>query len=311
VNNPAAGRFGMRKRTLKPWGMVGFVWAILFLPQLVLASTLYVGSISTEPAAEIKKFLPLASYIGKELRSEEIDRGKVVVARSIPEMAAFLREGKVDLYIDSPFPALAVSRLSGSKFLLRRWKKGIAEYHSVIFVRKESGVNQIENLRGKMIAFEEPFSSSGYFLPKLFLAQKGLKLAHKKDASEPTASGEVGYVFSNDDENTMVWVLRGKVAAGAMDNQNYEKEARGDLKDLKVIEKTFSLPRHIVSHRADLPAKLVARIKEILLRMDQSETGKKALHDFERTTKFDELSDASMEPLLKARKFIDAELGLK
>lgn len=288
-----------------------FVVAVLFLPRLTWARPINIGSISIEPAEEIKKFLPLASYLGKELRSEGIDEGKVVVAKSIPEMTAFLREGKVDLYVDSPFPTLAVSRLSGSKLLLRRWKKGIAEYHSVIFAKKDGDINRLEDLSGKIVAFEEPFSSSGYFLPKLFLVQRGLKLAPKREASEPVAPSEVGYVFTNDNESTMVWVLRGKVVAGAMDHQSYEKEARADLGNLKIIGETFSLPRHIVSYRGGLPAKLVGRIKEILIKMDQSAEGRKTLQDFEKTVKFDELPDQSMAPLFKAGKFIDSEFGLK
>jgi phosphonate transport system substrate-binding protein len=296
---------------LRSGGLSFFVLALLLPPLVTWAKPIHIGSISTEPAAEIKTFLPIAAYLAKQLQSDGFDQGKVLVARSMPEMAAFLKEGKVDLYIDSPFPALAVSRLSGSKFLLRRWKKGIGEYHSVIFATKESAINRLEDLKGKMIALEEPFSSSGYFFPKMALMQEGLKLVSKKEASDPISPGEVGYIFSLEDENTMVWVLRGKVMAGAMDNQKYPKEARGNLNSLKTIYKTSSFPRQIVSYRADLPSKLVARIKEILIKMDQSEEGKKALQDFERTTKFDELPDQSMAYLLKLQKSVDSELGLK
>jgi phosphonate transport system substrate-binding protein len=284
--------------------------ALLF-GQPAWAAPINIGSVSTEPAAEIKKFLPFANYLGKELQSEGIDRGKVVVAKNISQMAALLREGKVDLYIDSPFPVLAASHLSGSKILLRRWKKGAAEYRSVIFARKDSGINRLEDLKGKMVAFQESFSSTAYFLPKVILLQKGLKLSAKMDPTETVAPGEVGYVFSQADENTILWVLRKRVMAGATDEQSYEKEARGNLDSLKVIEISYSLPRHVVSYRADLPPKLIARIKEILIGMDQSEEGRKVLKEFESTTKFDELSDQAMAPLLKSVKLIHAELGMK
>ena len=276
-----------------------------------MAKTIVVGSVGDVPTYEIKKFLPLASYLAKQLRSEEFDQGKVVVARSIPEMATFLKEGKVDLYVDSPFPSVAASRFSGSKFLLLRLKKGLSEYYSVVFTRQDSGIQRLQDLNKKIIAFKEPFSSSGYFIPKMVLAQQGLKLVPKKDFSDPVGPREVGYVFSNDAENTMVWVLRKKVVAGALDNQAYENEARNDLNSLKIIYKTFSFPRHIVSYRSDLPTPLVARIKEILMKMHQSEEGKKALEDFEKTTGFDELPDQGMAPFLKAGKFIDAEFGIK
>lgn len=287
------------------------VVVLLLLPRPTWARPINVGSISVEAAAEIKKFLPLASYLAKELQSEGIDQGKVVVAKTVSQMAALLREGKVDIFIDSPFPTLAVSQLSGSKLLLRRWKKGQGEYHSVIFTRKDSEVNRLEDLKGKMIAFQDPFSTSSYFLPKTMLLQKGLKLALKTDSSESVAPGEVGYLFSIADENIMLWVLRKKVVAGALDDLAYEKEAKSSLNSLKVIEKSNPVPRHIVSYRADLPLKLVARIKEILTGMDQSEEGKKALRDFEGTSKFDAIPDQTMASFLKSMKHFRSELGVK
>ena len=293
------------------WWLFFLVSAALLLARPVMAKTIVVGSVGDVPTDEIKKFLPLVSYLAKQLQSEGIDQGKVVVARSIPEMAVFFKEGKADLYVDSPFPVAAVSRLSGNKFLLLREKKGISEYHSVIFARQDSGINRLQDLNGKIIAFKEPFSSSGYFVPKMVMAQQGLKLVAKKDVTDPVSPAEVGYVFSNNNENSMVWVLRKKVVAGALDNQSLEKEARGELNNLKILYKTFSFPRHIVSYRADLSASLVATIKEILVKMHQSEEGKKALKEFENTAKFDELPERAMAPFLKAGKFIDAELGIK
>ncbi|MBI4523501.1 MAG: phosphate/phosphite/phosphonate ABC transporter substrate-binding protein [Deltaproteobacteria bacterium] len=298
-------------KSLKPGTLWFFVAAVLLFPRLTPAKLLSIGSVGDAPTEEIQKFLSLANHVARQLHSDGFDQGKVVVGKTIPEMAAFLREGKVDLYIDSPFPSLAVSRLCGSKLLLRRWKNGISDYNAVIFTRLDSGLDGLKKLKGKMIAFKEPFSSSGYFLPKMFLMQQGFKLIPKKDASDPVRPGEVGYVFSSDEENTVAWVLREKVSAGAMDVQRYLEEAGKSPETFKIVHTTFSIPRHLVSHRADLPSKLVARIKDILTNMHLSEDGKKALEAFQKTNKFDELSNDAMAPLLKAVKFIDAELGIK
>lgn len=293
--------------------LLGVVSAALVVltPCAAAAEPIRIGSISSEAAAEVKKFLPLAGYLARQLQSEGIDDGRIVVAESIPQMASFLRDGKVDLYVDSPFPSVAVSRLAGSKFLVRRWKKGVAEYHTVIFAREDSGIGRLKDLRGKIVVFEEPFSTSGYFLPKLALVQAGLRLMPKSKPSDPVDPHEVGYVFSYDDENTMVWVLRSERLAGAMDNQNYPKEAKDSLDRLRVVHTTPPVPRHLVSHRADLAARLVARIKDVLLRMEQSEEGRRVLREFERTTRFDEIPPDALGPLWRAQKFIDAEFGVR
>lgn len=304
-------RLGTRRHRLRAAILFASLPAAVLFGRPAWPAPINIGSVSTEPAAEIKKFLPIANYLRRELQSEGIDQGKVVVAKNISQMATLLQEGKVDLYIDSPFPSLVASHLSGSKIFLRRWKKGAAEYRSVIFARKDSGVNRLEDLKGKMLAFQDSFSSTAYFLPKLVLLQRGLKLSAKTDPTEAVAPGEVGYVFSQADENTMMWVLRKKVIAGATDEQTYEKEARTSLDSLQVIERSYALPRHIVSYRADLPPKLLAKIREILIGMDQTEEGRKVLKAFENTTKFDELPEQSMAPLLKASKLLNAELGIK
>jgi phosphonate transport system substrate-binding protein len=285
--------------------MVGFI-----SPSCVSAETVVIGSVHREAAAEIQKFSPLANYLRKQLQHEGVNEASIVVAQYVYQMGMLLKNGKVDLYIDSPFTSIGASLYSGSKFLLRRWKRGRSEYRSVIFTKKDSNLEGLEDLKGNVLAFEEPFSSSGYLLPKMALAQEGLKLVPKQDARKLTHE-EVRYVFSLDDENTVVQVLRGRVSAGATDDQTYERETQRYPNGLKVIYTTSFFPRHLVSCRADLASKLVSRIKQILVEMDQSPEGRNALKQFEETTKFDELPEASITQLKKARKFVAAELRLR
>jgi phosphonate transport system substrate-binding protein len=298
---------------ISPWGLENkllFVAAVLLLPQLACAGSFKLGSISTNPVGEPKKFWPFASYLAQQLQSEGIEQGKVVVAESIPAMSSLLQTGQVDLYIDSLFPSLAVNHLSGSKLLLRRWKTGKGEYRSVIFTRKDSAIARLEDLKGKVIAFEEPFSSTGYFFPKVDLLKMKFRLAPKTGGSEPVKTDEVGYIFSHGDTNTIYMVLNGVVAAGAVDDQKYFMFAK-NRDSFRIVHETALFPRQIVSHRADLPAKLVARVKELLLNMHQSKEGGKVLRAFESTTKFDEIPVQAIDLMAGLRKYIDAELKLQ
>ena len=293
------------------WGLTNnlFVAALLFLPQLACAGSFKLGSISTSTVVETRKFWPLASYLERQLQSQGIVEVKVVVAESIPAMSSLLQTRQVDLYIDSFFPALAVSRLSGSKLLLRRWKMGKGEYQSVIFTRKDSGIARLEDLMGKVIAFEAPFASSSYFFPKMVLLEKGLRLTLKRQGIDPVKSDEVGYIFSYSDSQTIFMVLNGAVAAGATDDQKYLTLAKN--LDFKIIHETVSFPRQIVSHRADLPAKLVTRVKEVLLNMHQTEEGRQVLRDFESTAKFEEIRVRDIDLMAGLKKHVDAELKLQ
>ena len=63
----------------------------------------------------------------------------------------------------------------------------------------------------------------------------------------------------------MQWVLSGRVTAGAMDHQRYPREARRRIGELRILEETPTVPRHIVGTRADIPDQRLNRIKEILI----------------------------------------------
>ena len=286
------------------------VAAFSLLPQLAYAASFTLGSISTAPTVESRKFWPLASYLQRQLRSEGIDDGKVVVAENIVTMSSFLKRQQVDLYIDSFFPSLAVSRLSGSSLMLRRWKMGKSQYSSVIFTQRNSGIDRLQDLKGKTVALESPFSSTGYFFPKIALLEKGLRLTPKTYETEPVKSDVLRYVFTHTDSKTILMVLGANVAAGATDSEKYRTVAR-NVDNLRMIHETNSFPRQIVSYRADLPAKLLGRVKEILLNMHQSEEGRRALAAFENTTKFDELPARDAELMAKLRKYVDAELKIQ
>ena len=298
---------------ITPWGRkakLSLIGAALLLPQLAYAGSFNIGSVSTSPIEETRKFSPFARYVAGQLQSAGVDQGKVVVAEGIAAMSALMRTRQVDLYIDSLFPSLAISRLAGSKFLLRRWKKGSSDYQAVIFARKDSGIARLEDLKGKMVAFEEPFSTTGYFFPKLKLMKAKFRVTPKGQSSDSVRPDEVGYVFSRGDTNTVFWVLNGAVAAGALDSDKYTQFAK-NLGNLRVLHETDFLPRQIVSYRADLPETLVKKVREVLINMSQSDEGVKVLRDFENTAKFDAIPAQIFHRAAKWNPYIDAELQLQ
>lgn len=274
------------------------------------ARPLVIGAVRDKmPAFEISESLPFARHLAGLLRSEGITEGKVVIARSINQMADYLRTGKVDLFIDSSYPVALAAELADAKYLLRRWKSGNGEYRSLIFASAASGVKSLRDLKGKVVAFEERYSTSGYLLPKLSLEQTGIKVRELPNLDEPAAPGYASFVFSEDDETTMVWVLAGKVAAGAMDEKNLARYARKDVSKLVVLQKSPPYPRQVVCHRADLPASLVSKIRQALLGFDMNPEGKKVLYGFDKTTKFDELPPESIAALKALQKLLRTGSG--
>ena len=293
--------------------------ALLFLPpDISLAEggstqripreyVILVGSISETIKEEVSDFKPLTDYLAARLKERGILKSQVVVSQSIPEMVDLVKKGEVDLYTDSAFPVLQVSKLAGMRPMLRRWKRGKADYHSVIFVRKDSGIESVSDLMGKTIGFDQPSSTSGYLIPKAVLIRAGMAVGELESRESRIPEDSIGYVFTQDDENTLFWVLEERVAAGAMDNESFDSMSGRRKDELKVLERSISVPRHLVAFRSSMDSTLSVEIRNVLIEMHENEEGRKALVAFQHTTKFDTFrvgADEALKPIQKLMEFV-------
>ena len=110
------------------------------------------------------------------------------------------------------------------------------------------------DLRGQIIAFEDPGSTSGYFLPKLFLSRIGFKFSEKNGIEAQISPGDVGYVFAHSQKKLVDQVLTKQVAARAFSNDNYSALDEKKKSDITILAETERLPRHLLSIRTDMHA---------------------------------------------------------
>lgn len=259
---------------------------------------LTIGSVSISPGREHEVMQPFGDYLASRLSGVGIGHSRVVVVDSLNMMVEELNAGRVDLYLDSPFPVAFVDGHGADvRVLARRWKRSRQEYRSVVFVREDGDIDSLDDLRGRVVAFGTPFSTSGFLMPKAALVAAGLNLVPSQDPAASVAPDKVGYVFSNDAENTIFWVLKGKSAAGAVNEDYYAALAGPRVGELKVLLRTPALPRNIVCARSDLDPAVVAAIVELLLAMEGDEEGRTVLRAFEDTLRFDLFPGGSEQAL--------------
>ncbi|MGQ0549630.1 MAG: phosphate/phosphite/phosphonate ABC transporter substrate-binding protein [Armatimonadota bacterium] len=263
------------------------------------------GEISHEPAKKIKRFQPIADYLAANLRAFGIVEGRVAIATDFQTMVHMLQAGEMHLYFGSPYPAMIMSDRSGARPILRRWKEGVAEYNAVIFARTDSGLRSLADLKGRTIGLEDVLSTTGYFLPLAHLRKAGLHPVERPRADAPVARDDVGYVLTLGDRNTLLWVLNGKVAAGATDNVTFEKIPAEIRSSLTVLAETPKVARHIVMARPVMAPALLAAIKNLLLRMHEVPEGQTVLKEFEQTARFDEFAGgAAMAQMREMFRFV-------
>ncbi len=262
--------------------------ATLLAPSLPAQAgeTLVISTIDKKVKKVTKRFQPMANYLAAALAGHGVDAVEIFVATDKTSLVEGLKAGGIDIYFDSPLIMAEIMKDAPVQPVLRRWKKGVAEYHSVFFARQNGAIETMDDLRGRRLAFERDFSTSGYLLPKSDLVKRGYRVTALSDRDAPVPSGEIGYVFSNDDANTVFWVLQGAVAAGVVDSETFRgvMETRPDA--FRIIGESESVPRQVVGYRTNLDTAIAEALTEQFLSMHLSDAGKAALKSA-KTTRFD------------------------
>jgi phosphonate transport system substrate-binding protein len=273
--------------------------------------SIILGDISDDPGEVIEGTQPLADYLASGLSKFGITSGEVRVALDADEMTQMLLDGEVDLYFDSVYPATLISDATGAQPILRRWRFGVEEYFTVIFTSVDSGIQSLSDLQGKMIAFDNPFSTSGFVLPAVSLVEDGYQLIGKPTYNEPVNQQEIGFVFSYDDNNTLQWVLSEYVAAGATDDYHFYVAFPEEVTDkLIVLAETDSIPRQVVVARPGLDPEFLEAIIGLLMNAHKDPDAQTALEAFQ-TTKFDLFPEGIDLAQERMREMMDLIAGLE
>lgn len=264
-------------------------------------STFVLADVSDKPTAAIDVLQPIADYLGTRLGKYGISSVTIKIAPDFQTLQQWLKAGDVDLIFQTPYPAVLLADSINAPIILRRWKDGDSDYYTVVFGRADSGMKTLTDLKGRMLAVQDDFSTSAYMLPLAYILEAGLKIARKDSTSVAVASDEVGFTYSKSDDNTLQWVISGKVAAGATDFRHYEKIPEDTRKQLVVLVETEKIPRGVVMLSPVTNPSLADGIKSILLDMTKSDEGNTTLQKFQNTARFDELPSGPDAALARVR----------
>ena len=269
------------------------------------SNRLRLGRITDEPEKNVVRLNALGGYLARHLAPHGIVEVDIVITETRAEMAGKLRNGEVDIFSETPFTALALMDEGLAEPLLREWKKGVPQYHSVIFVRTGSGIESLAELKGKKIAFEDSGSTSGYLLPRAAMGAEGLTFEKLDNPRGEAPADKVGYSFANGEINVVAWVNRGLADAGAISNLDWAnpQKAPAQFKEsLTIIHETPPVIRSLMMVRPSLDPAMKTRLTAILSDMHETEEGRAALEEYFKVSKFDGLDDTTAADLDAIRR---------
>jgi phosphonate transport system substrate-binding protein len=186
-----------------------------------------------------------------------------------------MRTGATDLaFVDPLAFMMAHEQIGARPLLLEIYARGRPAYHSCIWVRKDSGFEKLEDLRGKSIAFADQVDMSGHIMPRDVFVRAGLMSARKME-------GEFfrQVYFAGGDEQAMRAMFNGFTDAAGVSEYSLGLLRVEERDQVARLADSIESPSHLVMARKDLPEDVVARVKACLLALDRNNPGDRAVLD--------------------------------
>lgn len=162
---------------------------------------------------------------------------------------------------------------------------GTTTYAGQIVVRADSGISTLDDLRGKVMCWVDPASTSGYIIPRIMLAANGID--PDADFSQTIEAGS--------HNNVVTQVYNGDCDAGATFSDartGIEEEFPDVLDQVVVLATTSDIPNDSVSFISDFPAEMRTEIVNALLDISASPEGQEALNTLYNIESLIESNDA-------------------
>lgn len=281
--------------TRRTWIAAAWIGSMLGVVSAVASADLVLGVHPFKPATQLTRaFTPLAEYLAARM-------GEPVSLRIAPDYEAHIDAAgrdELDIAYMGPVPYVKLVEQYGRRPLLARQAiGGNPIFHAKIFVRADSPIRTLADLRGKRFAFGEPHSTMSHLVPRYMLWQAGISVGQLGD-----------YRFVGDHVNVALGVLAGDYDAGAVKEDVYfSYESRG----LRAIATSAPVSDHVLVASRKLPEAKFRKLRDILLHADRDPAGAAALQAMTPGVKaLVPVKDSDYDPLRTVLKKM-RELGVK
>ena len=236
---------------------------------------------------QFEHYLPLAEYVQKRTG---IKIELTILSRYGDIIDRFTQRGMEGAFFGDLTGALAIKKLSVKPLVKPVRVDGSTSVHGYIIVRKDSGINSVADMRGKIIAFVDRATVTGYLFPIVYLRENGVK---------DIETFFTEHYFTGSHDAAVYAVLDGRADIGCVKDSIFKNMIKNDpsIKDeLKVIATSSAMPESTLCVKDDLPEHIIKILKETLLNMNKDEEGLKILKKM-GLQRFSEAKEEDFKPV--------------
>lgn len=267
--------------------------------------TLRVGFVPAEDAQQVMQNAQTIVEILRQKLGMEI---QPFVATDYTGVVEALRVHKLDVAFLAPASYVLAKNEADIRVILKSERKGIPFYYAAIITRADSGIEKLEDLRGKTFAFGDSLSTTGNVFPRKMFKEHGI---------DPVRDFKQ-VLYSGGHDATVLAVLNGKVDAGATyanspDNQDtawmrYLKKPE-DVKRIRAIAFSEPIPADNLVVSGALDPAIAKKVEDIFIELSRDPRGKQMLRELYQIDGFVRASDQDYDSVRQA--FIDAGISIK
>jgi len=262
------------------------------------------------PSMEAGRVVQSGEAIAAYLRKETGFNFKVAVPTSYAAVIEALGTYQTDVAWLPTYAYVLAKQKYDAQVELMTVRNGLTKYRGQFVARTDSGIKTLADINGKVIAYTDAASTSGYIYPSAVLKQKGIT---PKD-----------YFFAGGHPQAILAVYSGRADVACtywspadptgkpMDAREKLLETHPDVfSKISIVDYTDWIPNDTVTFRKGLPAELESQVLEALYRYGQSEEGKKILKELYDIDGLERASDKDYDVVrqtLKAMNMDPADL---
>jgi phosphonate transport system substrate-binding protein len=246
-----------------------------------------------------ERFQPLADYLSNKLGISI----ELTMLSRYGNIVERLRTEQIDAaFLGSFTGALSITQLGVEPLARPINLDGTSSYHGLIFVRKDSNIKSVADMKGKVMAFVEQATTAGYIFPLAYLNRKGVN-DHRQFFKE--------FYFTGSHDSAIEAVFNGEADIGAAKNTIFDLYMENNPKakdEIIVLENSPDVPSNGLCVVPTLDKELKVKIKTLLLELDKDPVGEDILNKL-RALRFTDTKKEDYQPVMDLA--LEAGINLK
>ncbi|NTW70610.1 MAG: phosphate/phosphite/phosphonate ABC transporter substrate-binding protein [Chlorobiaceae bacterium] len=251
---------------------------------------------------QMQRYRYLASYLSEQLGVKV----NLTIMSRYGEVIKRFKSRKLDgAFLSSYTASMGIKDLNLEPVVNPVNLNGEFTSQGYIFVRKDSGIRDVKDMKGKRIVFVDPATMEGYLFPLAYFERHGIRNINNFFDRFDFSGSHVSSIFA---------VLDGRADIGAAKNTVFNNLIYNDpsiQQELDIVAQSPKSPEITLCINNEVDLLLQARLVNILLQMDKTAQGKKVLEQFKalRFVKANKTDFALIDEMAQEAKAAIAEHG--